>query len=145
MTQYTVYYLLCIGTQLMSVGLLGLAVFLIYAVLSFAFLHDFFNPYDMDYNLFCNTLIQCYVTLMREGLLNTIGIVSSIFNSHMMFALSHVTLALTVTLSCYFYCRNFLFDMLVKVTIHLLQFIGPELFLMLHSSLLWLHWAWILW
>ena len=81
----------------MSVGLLGLAVFLIYAVLSFAFFHNFFNPYDMDYNLFCNTLIQCYVTVIREGLLNTIGTVSSLFNSHVMFALSHVTLAITVT------------------------------------------------
>ena len=93
----TVYYLLRIGKQLISVGLLGLAILLIYAVLSFAFLHNFFNPYDMDYNLFCNTLIQCYVTIIREGLLNTLGAVSRLFSSHVMFALSHVTLALTVT------------------------------------------------
>ena len=97
MTQNTLYYLLCTGKQLRSVGLLGLAVFLIYAVVSFAFLHNFFNPYDMDYNLFCNTLIQCYVTVIREGLLNTLGAVSRLFNNHVMLALSHVTLVLTVT------------------------------------------------
>ena len=80
-----------IVVQLIYVGLFGLAVLLIYAVLSFAFFHNFFKPYDMDYNLFCNTSIQCYVTVIREGLLDSLGAVSRLFNSHVMFALSHVT------------------------------------------------------
>ena len=139
-TLYIIFY--ATAAQVISVGLLGLAIFLIYAVLSFAFLHNFFNPYDMDYNLFCNTLIQCSVTVIREGLLDTLGAVSRLFN--VCFKSCDFSFNCHIIL-LFCHCRHFLFDMLVKVTIHLLQFIGPELFLMLHSSLLWLHWAWILW
>ncbi len=60
--------------QLIVVGLLALAVLLIYAVISFAILHNFFDP-END-NLFCETLWQCFVTVTREGLLDTLGAVS---------------------------------------------------------------------
>ena len=59
--------------QLIVVGLLALAVLLIYAVISFAILHNFYDPNE---NLFCDTLWQCFVSVTREGLLDTLGAVS---------------------------------------------------------------------
>ena len=59
--------------QLIYVALIGLAVILIFAVIAFAFLHDYM---DDNENLFCSTLFECFITVSREGLLNTIGIVS---------------------------------------------------------------------
>ena len=60
--------------QLIFVGLLLLALLLIYAMFSFALMYNFFNP---ETPLFCNTMWECYVTVIREGLLNTFGAVSS--------------------------------------------------------------------
>ena len=62
-----------LGKELIFVGLLILSIVLIYAVFSFAFMTNFFNPDD---NLYCNTLWECYVTVIREGLLDTFGAVS---------------------------------------------------------------------
>ena len=55
-------------------ALLGLGFLLIFAVVSFVFLHNFF---DND-TMFCRTMIECYVSVIREGLLDTIGTVSII-------------------------------------------------------------------
>ena len=44
----------------------------IYAVISFVFLHEFF---DVNDGLFCRTLGECVVTVIREGLLDTLGAV----------------------------------------------------------------------
>ena len=52
--------------------LLGLSVLLIYSVFSFVFLHDMFDARD---HLYCSTLIQCYITVIREGLLNSLAVV----------------------------------------------------------------------
>ena len=57
--------------QLIFIGLLTLAILLIYAVFSFAFMRKFFDTADS--NLFCQTLWQCYVTVIREGFLNSFG------------------------------------------------------------------------
>ena len=60
--------------QLVFIGLLTLAILFIYAVFSFALMRNFFDPgYS---NLFCDSLWQCYVTVIREGLLNSFGGVS---------------------------------------------------------------------
>ena len=60
--------------QLIFIGLLTLAILFIYAVFSFAFMRNLFDPADS--NFFCQTLWQCYVTVIREGLLNSFGGVS---------------------------------------------------------------------
>ena len=60
--------------QLIYIGLLTLAILFIYAVFSFALMRNFFDT--ADNNLFCDSLWQCYVTVIREGLLNTFGGVS---------------------------------------------------------------------
>ena len=65
-----------LGKELIFVGLLILSIVLIYAVLSFAFMYNFFNPDD---NLYCDTLWECYVTVMREGLLGTFRTVSILY------------------------------------------------------------------
>ena len=64
---------MCLVFQLISVGLLVLAVLLMYAVISFVFLHNF---YDRNADLYCNTLLECYITVIRVGLLDTLGAVS---------------------------------------------------------------------
>ena len=65
---------MCLVYQLFSVGLLGLAVLFVYAVFSFVFLHNF---YDHNADLYCNTLLECYITVIRVGLLDTLGAVSN--------------------------------------------------------------------
>uniref|UniRef100_A0A1X7UK67 MIR domain-containing protein n=1 Tax=Amphimedon queenslandica TaxID=400682 RepID=A0A1X7UK67_AMPQE len=57
------------AAQLISVALLALGILLVFAVISFVFLHDFFD----NENLFCRTLFECYISVTREGLLDTIG------------------------------------------------------------------------
>ena len=54
------------------VSLLGTVVLFIYAVLSFAFLYDRFYQTDDD-SLYCDTLLQCFVTVVRYGLLDNLG------------------------------------------------------------------------
>ena len=62
-----------LAIQLISVALLVLAVLFMYAVFSFVFLHNF---YDRNADLYCNTLLECYITVIRVGLLDTLGAVS---------------------------------------------------------------------
>ena len=62
--------------------LLGLAVLLIYAVISFFLLSEFFDPDPDDGNYaYCSSLIQCYVSVIREGLLDTLGSVRRMFHT----------------------------------------------------------------
>jgi inositol 1,4,5-triphosphate receptor type 1 len=56
--------------QLTFVALLMISVMFVYAVLSYAFMSTFF---DTQSNLFCRTLWECFVTVMREGILDTFG------------------------------------------------------------------------
>ncbi len=56
---------------------LGLVITYIYAVISFALASNYFNP-EMDQ--FCQTLFQCFVTITRLGLLDTLGPVSNYYN-----------------------------------------------------------------
>ena len=62
-----------IALQLVIVFLLGLSIIFMYAVTSFAFFHGHF---DVEEGLFCETLAQCFLTVTREGLLDTLGSVS---------------------------------------------------------------------
>ncbi len=59
----------------MFVGMIAAGVLLVFGVVAFIFLHDHFNETD-DNPLFCNTLWQCFVSVSREGLLDTLGPVS---------------------------------------------------------------------
>ena len=61
-----------VAAQLFSVFVLIFVIVYIYAVISFVFLHEFFNVND---GLFCRTLWECVVTVTREGLLDTLGAV----------------------------------------------------------------------
>ena len=57
-------------------AVLGTIVLFIYAVVSFAWLHGYFDPSD---GLFCDTLAQCMYSVLRVGLLDTLGSVSIFF------------------------------------------------------------------
>ena len=65
------HFYLISAIQLISVGILGLAVLFLYAVFSFIFLHSF---YDRNADLYCNTLLECYFSVIRMGLLDTLGV-----------------------------------------------------------------------
>ena len=57
---------------------LGLVVLYIYSVVSFAFLHEsFLFPNNDDATLFCDNLFQCFVTTIRYGLMDNLGLVSN--------------------------------------------------------------------
>ncbi|XP_019860520.1 PREDICTED: inositol 1,4,5-trisphosphate receptor-like protein A [Amphimedon queenslandica] len=60
--------------QLFLIACFILSLLLIYAVLSFAIMSSFFNPGEN--NQFCTTLWQCYITVIREGLLDGFGAIS---------------------------------------------------------------------
>ena len=61
------------GKSLIWVGVLGLVVFYVYALISFALLRSSFDADDMMY---CATLWQCTVTVIRYGLVGDIFDVS---------------------------------------------------------------------
>lgn len=61
------------GKSLLWVAFLGLIVLYIYAVLSFAILHESFFVANSRFPLHCETLGQCFVSVIRYGLLNTLG------------------------------------------------------------------------
>ena len=68
------------GTSLLWVGALGLVVMYIYSVGTFALLaNEFHEPdpeEDGDNVRFCRSLIQCFISVLEYGLLDTLGLVS---------------------------------------------------------------------
>ena len=68
-----VIYILSLALQLLTVFVLGLVVMYIYAVISFALIQNYFNT---ENDLFCETAFQCFITVTRLGLLDTLGNVS---------------------------------------------------------------------
>jgi len=57
------------GKSLLWVAVLGFIVFYLYALISFAMLRSSFDP---ENNLYCATLWQCTVTVIRYGLIGDI-------------------------------------------------------------------------
>ena len=72
--QYTCFFFLSIltGNALLWVAVLGIIVLFIYAVVSFAWLHSYFTPSSGQ---FCDTLAECFYSVVRIGLLDTLGTV----------------------------------------------------------------------
>lgn len=54
------------GQSLVWVAILGVVILYIYSLVGFAFLRDTFNP---DNQVFCATLTQCFVSVIRYGLI----------------------------------------------------------------------------
>ena len=73
------FYLFISGISLIFVAILGLIVLYIYAVVSFAFLHNFFTA-STNAELYCGNLIECMYSILRFGLLDNIGLVSIIIH-----------------------------------------------------------------
>lgn len=57
------------GKSLVWVAILGLVLFYLYALISFAMLRSTFDP---DESLYCATLWQCTLTVIRYGLIGDI-------------------------------------------------------------------------
>ena len=55
------------------VALLGIVILFIYSIVSFIFYHEYF--YTGDTQLFCKNLGECFVSVLRYGLLDGIGLV----------------------------------------------------------------------
>ncbi len=53
-----------------------MVVLYIYAVVSFAFLHESFLFPNNDGTLFCDNLFECFVSTIRHGLMENLGLVS---------------------------------------------------------------------
>ena len=68
---FSLFFLPPVAAQLVSVALLGMGILLIFSVISFVFLHNFFD----NQTVFCRSMFECYVSVIREGLLDTIGTV----------------------------------------------------------------------
>ena len=62
------------GVALLWVAALGVVVLFIYAVISFAFLDESVNEQGEN-ALFCETLGQCFVSVIRWGLIDNLGLV----------------------------------------------------------------------
>ena len=72
---------------------LGLIVIYSYSVGTFALLPNEFhtpNEDDADNVLFCRSLIQCFISVLEYGLLDTIGLVSLIGSLYILKLTSHV-------------------------------------------------------
>ena len=68
-----------VGISLLWVAILGLVVLYIYSVVSFAFLHESLLMPNEEAKLFCNSLFQCLITIIRYGLLDSPGLVHKFF------------------------------------------------------------------
>ena len=69
-------HILILGKALLWVAVLGVVVLYIYAVVSFAFLHEsFLAPDNDDATLFCSTLYECFASTIRYGLIDNLGLV----------------------------------------------------------------------
>ena len=55
---------------------LGFIILYVYAVISFIFLHTSFEV-TPEMPLFCDSLLQCFVSVIRYGLLDNLGLVST--------------------------------------------------------------------
>ncbi|ESO91009.1 hypothetical protein LOTGIDRAFT_163525 [Lottia gigantea] len=64
------------GKSLLWVAVLGLVVFYLYGIIGFALMRSMFDPKDY---LYCNTLWQCTITVVRYGL---IGDLFEVMNPH---------------------------------------------------------------
>jgi len=74
-----------LGKSLLWVAILGLIVFYIYALISFALLRSSFDP---DNELFCATLWQCTITVVRYGL---VGDLFDVSGSYINTVNAHIT------------------------------------------------------
>ena len=76
--QQRVFILSCVGWSLLWVAALGLVVIYIYSVGTFALLPNEFHNQNEDAEnvLFCRSLIQCFISVLEYGLLDTVGLVS---------------------------------------------------------------------
>ena len=61
--------------QLLVIAILGIVIIFGYSVISFIIYSEVF---DEQSGLYCNTLFECFVSVSRIGLLDTLGIVSYI-------------------------------------------------------------------
>lgn len=67
------------GKSLIWVAVLGVIVLFIYAVVSFAFLSEAFRASNnSDGDLFCTTLYECFISTIRYGLIDNLGLVTII-------------------------------------------------------------------
>ena len=70
---FMVLVLLLSGKSLLWVAVLGLVVFYLYGIIGFALMRSMFDPADY---LYCNTLWQCTITVIRYGLIGDLFEVS---------------------------------------------------------------------
>ena len=78
------------GKSLLWVAVLGLVVFYLYGIIGFALMRSMFDPNDY---LYCNTLWQCTITVIRYGLIGDL------------FEVSTLSVCLSVCLVCLSVCR----------------------------------------
>jgi len=64
--RYQMFILFTTGKSLLWVAVLGFVIFYLYALISFALLRTSFDP---ESELYCATLWQCTVTVIRYGLI----------------------------------------------------------------------------
>ena len=84
------------GSSLLWAATLGLIIIYIYSVGTFALLPNEFNDPNEDAEniLFCRSLIQCFITVLEYGLLDTLGLVS-------MSLFMHACVHKLITHACY--------------------------------------------
>ena len=56
--------------QLLTVAVLGIVILFAYSVASFVFYSAVFDP---QMGLYCDTLLECFISVSRIGLLDTLG------------------------------------------------------------------------
>ena len=60
------FFFFNLGKSLLWVGVLGMVIFYLYAIVAFALFRDVFDPQQ---HLYCDSLLQCTVTMVRYGLI----------------------------------------------------------------------------
>ena len=92
------------GWTLLNVAVLGAVVIYIYAMICFAFVHESFLTSYKPAPLVCDTITQCFVSIIRDGLENSLGRVGKVDTRAMhptaVTYVKHSVLGLMVCLVC---------------------------------------------
>lgn len=64
------------GRSLLWVGVLGLVIFYLYGMIGFALMRSMFDPNEY---LYCDTLWQCTITVIRYGLIGDLFEVRDVY------------------------------------------------------------------
>ena len=107
------------GKSLLWVAVLGFVVFYLYALISFALLRSSFDP---ESDLYCATLWQCTITVIRYGLIGDIFDVCTLTKQMILRRILHISFQFKRCFTIFRICLKFIVNYIVYVLLDFTEF-----------------------